>query len=58
MTAEERRKELELNIFARFFGNLLVELKRHDLRLKQQSADHRPYARPHESKIDFISYSR
>jgi hypothetical protein len=58
MTAQEQRKELELNIFARFFGNMLVDLKSHDLRLKRQSADYRPYARTGNSTIDFVSYSR
>ena len=60
MTTAEQRKDLEINIFARWFGNMLVELKRHDLRLKKRATDPRPYAHPRdrESVVDFISYSR
>ena len=37
--------DAEVNIFARFFGALLVELRTHDLKLDRQQREHRSYAR-------------
>ena len=51
-----QQKETELNIFARFFGSILVDLKRHDLRLKEQNDSRRQYKR--ESTVEFITHIR
>lgn len=45
-------KDTELNIFARWFGNMLVELKNHDLRLKKQPWSPDAYAK--KSELDKI----
>lgn len=52
----QQKKDLELNIFARFFGSILVDLKRHDLRMKEQANSRREYAR--ESTVEFITHIR
>jgi len=59
MTTPEKRKEMELNQFARFFGAVLVELKKSYERQRQdQENASRPYSKEFglESKIDFITY--
>ena len=45
-----------VNIFARFFGSILADLKRHDLRLKEQNDSRRQYKR--ESTVEFITHIR
>ena len=48
--------ETELNIFARFFGSLLVGLKHHDLRLKNQNRIQPDYIP--ESSVEFVKHIR
>jgi hypothetical protein len=50
------KTDIEIDVFARWFGNLLVELKNHDLRLSRQSPDSRVYS--HESQIELVEYGR
>jgi len=60
MNVPEKRKELEINVFARWFGSFLVELKKSDPRLRDKTNETRPYSKEFglESKIDFITYTR
>ena len=45
-----------VNVFARFFGSILIDLKHHDLRMKEQSNSRRQYAR--DSNVEFIKHVR
>jgi hypothetical protein len=54
MTQQSLDKETEVNVFARFFGALLVNLKNHNLRLKQQNRSEPPYKR--DPNITLVRY--
>ena len=47
-------RETELNVFARFFGSLLTQLKHHNLRHSVQSETRPTYIS--ESPIEFIKH--
>jgi hypothetical protein len=49
-------KETELNVFARFFGSLLTQLRHHNLRHDRQSHAQPEYIQ--EPTIDSITYIR
>jgi hypothetical protein len=50
-------KEQEIDIFARWFGVILRDLRdNHDLRLKQHSHKRKAYA--HESQITHVTHIR
>lgn len=49
-------RDNEIDTFARWFGTLLVELRRHDLKLPRQPREHKSYAR--SSEMDRIVSSR
>lgn len=49
-------RDAELNEFARWFGSILVLLRAHDLRLKEQNDSRRQYKR--ESTVEFITHIR
>ena len=54
------QKDLEINVFSRFFGNMLVELKKHDPRLRDKTNAGRPYVQEFTPtvQIDNITYVR
>lgn len=47
-------KELEINIFARFFGSLLTQLRHHNLRHSRQNEGQPTYIS--ESTVEFIKH--
>ena len=56
MDSQQVTKEAELNVFARFFGTILRDLKHHNLRHGRQTEVQSPYAQ--ETTIAFIDHIR
>ena len=56
MDKQHTDKETELNVFARFFGTTLRDLKHHNLRHGRQTEVQSPYAQ--ETTIAFIEHIR
>jgi hypothetical protein len=56
MDTQRINSETELNVFARFFGAILVDLKHHNLRLKVQPDSQPSYIQ--ESSIEFVEHVR
>lgn len=52
----QTKKEMEINVFARFFGAILVDLKRHNLRFARQNEA--PLSYIQESNVEFIKHIR
>jgi hypothetical protein len=58
MTIDKQQpdKELEINVFARFFGAILMDLRYHNLRFARQNEA--PLSYVQESNVEFIKHVR
>jgi len=54
MDKQQIDKEMEINVFARFFGALLTQLKHHNLRHSVQSEARPEYIQT--SNVEFIKH--